>query len=334
MINKKNQNRSSESRFYERNFLRIKFGKFVKPADNRLNFTEGHEDFINIKCSFEKNKIKFSIKNLNSDFFLLSPLFLRSLDFVFIKKLFTNLSYCLIDNFEIILMQNSENFSMILKIFFYKKENEFRESELFNFYRKRQFQLLFSFDYFFSPIFFSLNMAGCLMSSHEKKYLTEKKFKFLKIKNNVFLEFEISQKIHPNKQRFLVFKKKLSFFILTKIKKKTLLFCKKYSEYILLRNHVMKISEKKDIILVMLNEYLSFNELTRRKNFCNKKKKQIILVTERYYHHHRSIVSNVNTFFFYSFPYNWEFFLELIIPETTYANFEKVYSLVNLGEIE
>jgi hypothetical protein len=302
---------------HEELFSKIRHGKVIKPADNRAIFSDGLEDFFCIGASIKKKNLFFTKKNLKPDFFFFTPLAIRSLK----KKLFLKiLNFCkssLIDNLEIIIMQNPENLFMILKYFLHLNKQTYSHK-----YRKtssekqsndsRLFPFFVIFEYFsipanFFPIFaqIRINILKIFKKRPEKLILFKKK-------QIIFLKFKSQIKISSNKQLLNFFLKNLTNFILKKAKKRIIIFCKRYSEFVSIRNHFLKIiRKKKKYRIIFLSEYSDFSDIIRKKINLHNIKNVIIICTERFYHFYRYTDHNFSAGFFYSVPHNWEFILEI-----------------------
>jgi len=296
---------------FNSDFLNIKFGKIIKPADFKRNFLDGQEDYIRLNCLLRKNKISFG-KEGKADFLFLTPIFLRTLNKKSLAALFKSSFSYLIDNFQLIYMQNSENSSMIIKSFFlsykFKDKNK-------NIILKKPFQTklieVFILSNFFQSNFLFLKKSSCFYKIFLKK---GRKWKnqtlHSKVKNWV-LFFNWNKKISKIQNLLLIFEKNFAKILPKKALEGVLIFCQDYSEFIFIRNYLWKNIREGDICLVMLHEYLNNFEKNRRKNSSKNSNKKIILITERFYFFNRFPILNVETVFFFSRPKEIEYFFEI-----------------------
>lgn len=278
----------------------IRFGKMIKPADFRRNFSDGHEDFLQINCAFNKKNIYFG-KVLNTDFIFLTPLSLRTFDvrdFIRTKSL---PFYILIDNFHNILLQNVENINMIIAKFFFGETKTSLKTKV-NFLEKKHKKFLISNFLFPNFIFFNhIDLKKDSKGDPGKRY------------GNLFcwnFFFKCKKDTQEFNNRFLIIRKSLGKFFF-KRKKRILICCKDYFQYIFIRNGLWKNYREKKKFLIFLHEYLSPPEISKRKILIKNNHSVIILMTERFYFFHRYKVSGVNTVFFFSNILNFEFFYEI-----------------------
>jgi hypothetical protein len=316
---KQNINLIVSKKFYKELFFKIQFGKIIKPADNRTTFLDGYKDFLSIGADFKKKKLYFTKKIFKPNFLFLTPLVIRSLKKPLFLKILNFCKISFIESISIIFMQNIENLFLVLKYFlhlnkkriFYKREKNLNKNFI-NYHKIFPFFVIL--DHFSSHLFFLLLLNRLKFLSVKNFFIKfSKKINFFIQKKFILIKIKVKKKIFSFKKILAFFKKNLTLFILKKAKKGILLFFKKYFDYVLIRNHFIKmLRDKKKYKIVFLNEYLDFSEIVRRKFFFNNNENIIILCTERFYHFYRYKIHNLSSYFFYYFPLEWEFLNEIV----------------------
>lgn len=302
MVKNSRKKKSDIDIFWKEDLLFIRFGKMMKPADFRKNFSDGQEDFIQIGCSFHKNKIVFE-KSLENDFLFISPLFLRLLDKIELGKIVGLSRFVYIDCFHLILLQNWENFNFILKkiiwnnIYLKKKKNKKinNKRSLYIFSKFFPHKLPFSKSFENSPNYIKNN---------------SNKLRYKKNENLIMLP-KSRNKIFDLKNRFKILYKNFFTNSMNKKPKTMLIFCRDYFDFIFVRNRLWKKFRNKKRRLFLFHEFLKPSEIFKKKKLLDLNISKFILITERFYFFYRYHFPFVETVFFFSNPFNSEFFCEI-----------------------
>lgn len=285
--------------------FKLKYGKFIMPADHRNNFKDGNIDDIIVYGKIGERYMKISKNSVNCNIMFITPRAIKKKKRTMLKFL-SIISICFIDSFEIILMQNIENFFFILKNLIKLRLVPISSGI------KPLFELFISstkIPDFYLKLFSSLSFSGTFFSKYYKNFLAtgiivfSKKFIFKKnvinSKTNfstVFQPFELKM--------FEIFKIKGSFNLL--------IFSRKYSELIPIRNILQKIKKKFELKITLFNEYTKDFGKSPPKLNLNCSNREIVLITEKWFFFVRFLFIEFDSIYFHTYPDNREIYYELL----------------------
>lgn len=290
------------NRFWKEDLLLIRFGKMIKPADFRKNFSDGHEDFIRISCSFHKKKIIIGNK-LENEFLFISPLFLRLLNLIDLERIRSLSSIVYVDCFHLILSQNWENLNFILKNIFWNRINSKKKKNK-KFTENKNF---FIFSKFISKKLTFIGKFENLLIARKEKYLKSRNQKT----ENLIMVYKFKNNIFDLKNRFKLLQENFFTNFINKKPKTILIFCRDYFHFIFVRNRLWKKFRNKNKRLLLFHEFLKPSEIFRKKELLCVSEPKVILMTERFYFYYRYHFSRVEIVFFFSNPLDGEFYYEI-----------------------
>jgi hypothetical protein len=319
--------------FKNSDFLKIKNGKIIYPADKRTYSSDGQKDLFELGVKINKNSLIFKSNIEYTDIAFLTPLKICKFSKKKSSLLFSKLRICFVDdlsklgmlNFEILLnilkkimLSNRKNISLLEKKF----------KNLKNFF----FQA-----FLFSNLIFKDNLSVLDNLSKNNFFLfykLPKKRCFFAFGNYNYKIFKFRTNFHEKviKKRYDFFISQIFLFLKIKINHCLLIFFRTYMEYILIRNFIWKFKETGKIEIIDFNEYIPNKNIDFNKIFF-KNKRNITLLTERFYFFNRYIFKNFSKIIFYTLPLNWEFYFE-ICSLLYKVNTSNVYLIVHLSDID
>ena len=305
---KKTINKKGEERFKKNNTkmgLKIKYGKFILPADHRNYFIDGNLDDIIVYGKIGNGHLKLSKNYVHSNLMFITPRAIKRRKDTIVKFLRT-ISICFIDSFEIISMQNIENFFFILKNLI--KLRIYTVSPGI----KQLFELFISstkLPGFYLKLFSSLSFSGSFFSKHYKNSLTTGIIIFSKKLN---LKKSLINSKTGFSTIFLSFELKISQIFKIKKSFNLLIFSRKYSELISIRNILQKIKKKVGLKITLFSEYTKNIRKTVSKLNQNGSNREIVLITEKWFFFVRSLFLDFDMIYFHTYPNNREIYYEIL----------------------
>nr|UXY88439.1 U3 small nucleolar RNA-associated protein 25 isoform [Cryptomonas curvata] len=326
---------SGKNKFKNKDFMNIKHGKVLYPADKRIYSSDGEKDLFKLGIVFKKDLLILKKKLKNSDIALISPLTICHLSKKKTYSLFSSLKICIIDDLSKLCMLNFENLLNILKkIMLCNKKIISSSTRSSNFLDCPFFQI-----FSFSNLIYqeTLNILDNIANnSFFLFYQFNKKRNFLQSKILNYKVFKFKTKFDEK-----ISEKRLKIFInhifpVLKINSKTrlLIFVKSYAEYVLMRNIIWKFREIGKIEIIAFNEYIKLSEYISYKKRLIKKKKVIVIITERFYFFERCALKGFSEIIFYSFPLNWEFYFEICSFIDYVSFYSIVYLILHISDID
>jgi hypothetical protein len=302
MIKNSRKKKININTFWKEDLLFIRFGKMIKPADFKKNFSDGHEDFIQIGCTFHESKIIFE-KSLQNDFLFISPLFLRLLNKMELGKI-VGLSHSVyIDCFHLVLLQNWENFNFISKKIFWNH---------IDFKKKKKKKINNNKSYFIFSKFFPQKLSFSESFENSPNYIKNNSMKVrYKENENLILLGKSRNNVFDLKNRFKILYKNFFTNFINNKPKTMLIFCRDYFDFIFVRNRLWKKFRNKKRRLFLFHEFLKPSEIFKKKELLCLNISKVILITERFYFFYRYHFPYIETVFFFSNPLNPEFFSEI-----------------------
>lgn len=285
--------------------VKLKYGKFIMPADNRNNFKDGEMSDIIVYGKIKNKCIEFSKNFVYCDIIFTTLPALKKKKIRLIKFLKT-INICWIDSLDIILIQNLENF-----FFFIKNLIKIKGTFI-----NPNFTPLFEIFIvstricdFYLKFFSSLSFPGSFVSKYCKNFPTfgivvfSKKYEIKKNGKNNKIGFSLP---------FRPFEVKMSEIFQIKKSFNLLIFSRKYSEIIPIRNILQKIKKRVNLKIILFNEYIKNfdkNYLELRSKCVNK---EITLITEKWFLYTRYLFKEYDLIYFHTFPDNKEIYYELL----------------------
>jgi hypothetical protein len=282
--------------------VKLKYGKFIMPADHRNNFKDGEICDIIVYGKIKNKCIEFSKSFVYCDIVFTTLLAIKKKKKRLIKFLKT-INICWIDSLNIILMQNRENFFFFIKNLI-KIKVTFINSNVTPLFEI--FIISTRICDFCLKFFSSLSFSGSFVSKYYKNFLTigivvfSKKYE---IKKNDKIDFS---------PVFRSFEFKISEIFQIKGSFNLLIFSRKYSEIIPIRNILQKIKKRVDLKIILFNEYIKNSD----KNFLKLRlkcvNKEVTLITEKWFLYTRYLFKEYDLIYFHTFPDNKEIYYELL----------------------
>nr|UXY87936.1 U3 small nucleolar RNA-associated protein 25 isoform [Cryptomonas curvata] len=303
---------SNKIKFKSNDFLKIKNGKLLYPADKRIYSSDGQKDLIELGIKIKKNFLIFKSKIEKSDIAILTPLKIYKFSKEKSYLLLSNLRVCFVDDLSKLCMLNFEIILNVLKKLILSNKRrisllEKNSNSIKNFF--------FQF-FIFSNVIFKENFSILDNLSKNNFYL----FYWLYKKRYIPASRKIRYKLYKfitksfekiSKKRYIFFIRYIFLFLKLKMDDCLLIFFQNYIEYALIRNFIWKFKEIGKIEIIDLNEYIKPNQNSSFNNKFLKNKRNIVLLTERFYFFNRYILENFSKIIFYNFPSNWEFYFEI-----------------------
>jgi hypothetical protein len=285
--------------------VKLKYGKFIMPADHRNNFKDGEICDIIVYGKIKNKCIEFSksFACCNIVFTTLAAIKKKKKSLIRFLK---TINICWIDSLDIILMQNLENF------FFFMKNLIKIKGSFINLNVTTLFEIFIISTRicdFCLKFFSSLSFSGSFVSKFYKKILTIGIVVFSK-------KYEIKKNSKNNKiafsPPFRSFEFKISEIFQIKGTFNLLIFSRKYSEIIPIRNILQKIKKRTNLKIILFNEYIKNLDKTPPELKLKCALKEVTLITEKWFLSTRYLFNEHNWIYFHTFPDNKEIYYELL----------------------